>query len=499
MGKAKIGFDLNDKIGAIDDRVYGTFAEHLGRMIYDGIYEPGHPLADEQGFRKDVLEAVKALNIPIIRYPGGNFVSGYNWEDGIGPKEKRPRRLELAWAAIETNEVGIHEFADWCEKVGTKIMMAVNLGTRGMDDARRLMEYCNHPSGTQLSDLRIQNGRKAPFDIKLWCLGNEMDGPWQMGHKTAHEYGRIACETSKLLKLLDPEAETVACGSSNRDMNTYKIWEREVLEECYEVVDYLSLHQYYGPGNADGDHRSYLTLAEHMDAFIREVVEICDEVGKKKGIDKKINLSFDEWNVWYHSNEQDKKIPRWQVAPPQLEDIYNEEDAVLFATMLNTLISHCDRVKVACLAQLVNVIAPIMTKKGGGMFLQTTYYPYFYASNYGRGEALRPKVSCTKYDCLKFKGANALHVSGVHNRNGELFAMVVNRNGEAEDVTLTVEGGTIHKIIECKRLSGEAQAVNSFENPNAIAPVAIEAKLEKGAVTFTAPAESVHFIRLGLK
>ena len=499
MGKAKIGFDLNDKIGEIDDRVYGTFAEHLGRMIYDGIYEPTHPLADEQGFRKDVLEAVKALNIPIIRYPGGNFVSGYNWEDGVGPKEKRPRRLELAWAAIETNEIGIHEFADWCEKVGTKIMMAVNLGTRGMDDARRLMEYCNHPSGTELSDLRVKNGRKEPFNIKLWCLGNEMDGPWQMGHKTAHEYGRIACETSKLLKLLDPESETVACGSSNRDMNTYKQWEREVLTECYEVVDYLSLHQYYAPSNVGGDHRSYLTLAENMDAFIREVVEICDEVGKAKGSDKKINLSFDEWNVWYHSNEQDKLIPRWQVAPPQLEDIYNEEDAVLFATMLNTLIMHCDRVKVACLAQLVNVIAPIMTKKGGGMFLQTTYYPYFYASNYGRGEALRPNVSCTKYDCAKFKGANALHVSGVHNRNGELFAMVVNRSGEAEDVTLTVKGSPILKIIECKRLSGDAKAVNSFENPENIAPVAAEATLAGDAVKFTAPAESVHFIRLKLK
>lgn len=499
MGKAKIGFDLADKIDTVDDRLYGTFAEHLGRMIYNGIYEPTHPLADKQGFRTDVLQAVKALNIPIIRYPGGNFVSGYNWEDGVGPKEKRPRRLELAWSAIETNEVGIHEFADWCEKVGTDIMMAVNLGTRGMDDARRLMEYCNFPSGTELSDMRVKNGRKEPFGIKLWCLGNEMDGPWQMGHKTAREYGRLACETSKLLKLLDPTAETVACGSSNRDMCTYKQWEREVLDECYEVVDYLSLHQYFAPSNVGNDHRSYLTLADNMDAFIREVVEICDEVGKAKKSDKKINLSFDEWNVWYHSNEQDKQIPRWQVAPPQLEDIYNEEDAVLFATMLNTLITHCDRVKVACLAQLVNVIAPIMTKPNGGMFLQTIYYPYYYASNYGRGDALRAHLECDKYDCAKFKKASALHVAGVHNKNNELFAMVVNRGGEEQEVTLSVQGGDVCEIVECKRLSGDAKAVNSFEKPNNIAPENAECKLIKGGVTFTAPAESVYFIRLALK
>ena len=499
MKKARIGFDVGRKIGKIDDRIYGSFIEHLGRAVYTGIYEPKHPQADKKGFRKDVAEAVRQLRVPIIRYPGGNFVSGYNWEDGVGPVEKRPRRLELAWRTVEPNEVGIHEFADWCESVGSDIMMAVNLGTRGMDDARRLYEYCNFEGGTALSDLRIRNGRKKPFGIKVWCLGNEMDGEWQMGHKTAYEYGRLAAETSKLLKLIDRDVETVACGSSNRDMPTYKHWEREEMEQCYDVVDYLSLHQYYGPNHVDNDHRSYLTLADNMDAFIREVVEICDEVGAKKHSDKKIHLSFDEWNVWYHSNEQDKAIRPWQIAPPQLEDIYNFEDAVLLATMMNTLINRCDRVKIACLAQLVNVIAPIMTQPGGGLFRQTIYYPYYYASVYGRGEALRAEIDGPTYDCARFTGAQALHVSGVRNGN-ELFVMLVNRGGEDTDVTIAVDGATVVSVTECSVLQHtDRLAVNSFENPDCVAPRASSAKTEKEGVRLVAPSESVHFVRLALR
>lgn len=497
MKKARIGFDVGRKIAKIDDRLYGSFIEHLGRAVYNGIYEPTHPLADKRGFRKDVIDAVRSLRVPIIRYPGGNFVSGYNWEDGVGEKSKRPRRLELAWSAIETNEVGIHEFADWCESVGSEIMMAVNLGTRGMDDARRLMEYCNFEGGSALSDMRIANGRKKPFGIKLWCLGNEMDGEWQMGHKTAHEYGRIAAETSKLLKLIDKDAETVACGSSNRDMPTYKTWEREVLTECYDVVDYLSLHQYYAPHHVGGDHRSYLTLAENMDAFIREVLAVCDEVGAKKKSDKKINLSFDEWNVWYHSNEQDKQIRPWQVAPPQLEDVYNFADALLVATMLNTLINHSDRVKIACLAQLVNVIAPIMTKPGGGLFRQTIYFPYYYASCYGRGEALRAEVDCPKYDCEAFSGANSLHVSGVLGEN-ELFVMLVNRGGEDISATVSLGGAKIASVSESKVMTGDPTAVNSFEG-EPISPKPIAVAVDKDGVNLTSPAESVSFIRLALR
>ena len=497
MQKANISFDIGRKIGKVDDRLYGSFIEHLGRAVYTGIYEPTHSLADKKGFRKDVMDAVRALKVPIIRYPGGNFVSGYNWEDGVGPRASRPRRLDLAWRTIETNEVGLHEFADWCESVGAELMLAVNLGTRGMDDARRLMEYCNFDSGTQLSDLRIKNGRKKPFDVRLWCLGNEMDGDWQMGHKTAYEYGRLACETSKLLKWIDPTVETVACGSSGKEAATYKIWEREVLRECYDTVDYLSLHQYYEPLSVGGDIPSYLALADHMNEFIREVVSICDEIGKEKKTDKKINLSFDEWNVWYLREHGQEPPKPWQIAPPQLEDIYNFRDAVLFTTMLNTLINNCDRVKIACLAQLVNVIAPIMTKTGGGIYLQTTYYPYYYASVFGRGEALSVQVDTPKYDCRSFGSVDSLHVSGVLNGD-ELFVMLVNRSEQDIPVNLSLGGARVSSIKEYKRMTGDPLAVNSFERPHNVTPCDAHAEIDKQGVRLDAPARSIHFLRISL-
>ena len=221
MKYAKLTLSSDFTKGIIDKRIYGSFVEHLGRCVYGGIYEPGHPEADENGFRLDVMKLIQELQVPVVRYPGGNFVSGYNWEDGIGPKESRPRRLELAWGTLEPNTFGTDEFMAWCKKTGTEPMMAVNLGTRGPDEARQLVEYCNHPGGTYLSDLRKKYGSVLPYNVKLWCLGNEMDGPWQMGSKTAVEYGRTAYEAAKLMKWVDPSIETVLCGSSGWHMKTF--------------------------------------------------------------------------------------------------------------------------------------------------------------------------------------------------------------------------------------------------------------------------------------
>ena len=302
--KAKLNVNKQAVIGEIDKRIYGSFIEHLGRAVYGGIYEPSHPQADEMGFRKDVLEFVKKLQVPIVRYPGGNFVSGYHWEDGIGDKAKRPKKMELAWMTIETNQVGIDEFQEWAKRAGSEVMMAVNLGTRGVEDARNLLEYCNGTTDTYYANLRRENGFEEPFGIRVWCLGNEMDGPWQIGHKTAYEYGRLACETAKVMKWVDPSIELVACGSSNLFMPTFGEWERTVLMETYDQIDYLSLHNYYG--NQDDDTPAYLGQSLDMDAFIKGVVNICDAVKVQKKSDKTIQLSFDEWNVWFHSNEQDK-------------------------------------------------------------------------------------------------------------------------------------------------------------------------------------------------
>lgn len=305
--------------------------------------------------------------------------------------------------------------------------MAVNLGTRGIDAARNLVEYCNHDSGSYYSDLRISHGYREPHKIKTWCLGNEMDGPWQIGHKTAAEYGRIAQEAAKAMKWVDPNIELVACGSSNRNMPTFAEWEATVLDHTYDHVEYISLHQYYG--NHDNDISNYLALSLEMDDFISSVISIADYIKAKKRSKKKIHLSFDEWNVWYHSREADKLIEPWTVAPPQLEDIYNFEDALLVGCMLITMLKHADRVKIACLAQLVNVIAPIMTEENGPAWKQTIFYPYMHASVYGRGIALNPVISSPKYDSKDFTDVPTLESTAVYNEeNEELTIFAVNRD-----------------------------------------------------------------------
>ena len=293
--RAKMVLDKEFQIAPIDKRIYGSFIEHLGRAVYEGIYQPGHPAADENGFRKDVVELVKELDVPIIRYPGGNFVSNFYWEDSVGPVEERPHRLELAWRSLEKNEIGLNEFSKWAKQVNSEVMMAVNLGTRGISDACNLLEYCNHPSGTKYSDLRRKHGVKEPHNIKVWCLGNEMDGPWQIGHKTMEEYGRLAEETAKAMRLIDPTIELVSCGSSNREMPTFPDWEAVTLSHTYDYVDYISMHQYYG--NRDNDSNDFLAQSDDMDDFIRTIIATCDYVKAKKRSKKTMNLSFDEWNV----------------------------------------------------------------------------------------------------------------------------------------------------------------------------------------------------------
>ena len=414
-------------IGEVDPRLYGSFIEHLGRAVYGGIYEPDHPTADANGFRQDVLELVRELGVPIVRYPGGNFVSGYNWEDGIGPKASRPRRLELAWRTIETNQFGVDEFIAWCRAAGAQPLLAVNLGSRGLDAARHLVEYCNHPGGTYWSDLRKSNGASAPHNVRTWCLGNEMDGHWQIGHKTAEEYGRLACETAKVMKLVDPTIELVACGSSSRHMPTFPAYDLTVLEHTYPHVEYLSLHTYYG--NRQDNLPNFLAKSLDMDAYINTVIATCDHVKARMRSPKTIYLSFDEWNVWFHSNEADKLIAPWQEAPPQLEDHYSLEDALVVGTMLITLLRHADRVKIACLAQLVNVIAPILTQTGGEAWRQTIFYPFMHASRFGRGVAMNLGMNSPTYPDAEFGEVPYLEAVGVVNEVAkEVTLFLVNRH-----------------------------------------------------------------------
>jgi alpha-N-arabinofuranosidase len=470
--QAKMTVDKDFIIGEVDKRIYGSFLEHLGRAIYGGIFEPGHSTADDQGFRQDVMQFVKNLHVPIVRYPGGNFVSGYNWEDGVGPVADRPRKLDLAWRTTEPNLFGLNEFVDWCRKANTQAMMAINLGTRGVEEARQLVEYANHPSGSYWSDLRIRHGYQQPHHIKTWCLGNEMDGHWQIGHKTAVEYGRIASESAKVMKWVDPSIELVACGSSSGEMPTFPEWESIVLDHTYNHVEYISLHQYYG--NHHGDTPTFLAKSLEMDHFIQTVIATCDYVKAKKRSTKTMYLSFDEWNVWFHSNEADKQIEPWLVAPPQLEDIYTFEDALVVGCMLISLLKRSDRVKMACLAQLVNVIAPIMTTANGQAWRQTIYWPFMHASLYGRGNALVPLISSPKYDTKNITDVPYLEAIAVHQEeSNEITVFAVNRDLH-EGMTLQIDLRSFGKkgqLLEHIVLEHEdLKARNTSTEPNRVQP-----------------------------
>jgi alpha-N-arabinofuranosidase len=489
-------------VSEIDPRLYGSFIEHLGRAVYTGIYEPEHASADKNGMRQDVIDLVKELNVPIVRYPGGNFVSAYNWEDGIGPKENRPVRLDLAWHTAESNEVGIHEFAEWCASANTGMMLAVNLGSRGLDEARNFLEYANHPGGSFWSDLRIANGRKEPFDVKLWCLGNEMDGPWQIGHKTADEYGRLAHETAKAMRAFDKSLELVVCGSSNAKMPTYPEWEATVLDHTYNEVDYISLHMYFD--NEADDTANYLAMSQKLDAYIMSVAGVIDYIKAKKRSDKQVYISFDEWNVWYHSKKQDKKILEgndgWPFAPPLLEDIYNFEDVLQVGLILNTFIRRSNVVKIACMAQLVNVIAPIMTVPNGPAWRQTTYYPYLFASVHGRGKALDLKIDSPTYRSDVAGEVAYVDVAAVHDEDaGQVAFFAVNRHAsEAIDLDISLEGFGAASIAEHQVMThDDLKAVNSAENPDNVVPEpGSGAAIRNGKLSLSLPLYSYQMIRI---
>ncbi|MBZ5488667.1 alpha-N-arabinofuranosidase [Halomonas aquamarina] len=491
------------KISRIDDRLYSAFIEHMGRAIYSGIYEPGHPQADLNGFRKDVLELVRDLHIPAIRYPGGNFVSAYHWEDGIGPKENRPVRLDLAWRSKESNQVGINEFAQWAQMAGIEMMLAVNLGSRSLEDARNFAEYTLHPGGTYWSDLRRSHGVQEPYNVKMWCLGNEMDGPWQIGQKKAKEYGQLANQTAKALKALDSNIEAIVCGSSNDQMPTYPDWEREVLEECYENVDYISLHKYFG--NSSRDTLNYFAKIEETGRYIQAIGGVIDFVKAKKRAKNDVYICFDEWNVWYHRREEDARRWHewnWPEAPALLEEDYNFEDALFVAGLINEFIRRSDRVRIACIAQLVNVIAPIRAEKGGPAWRQTIYYPYQFASLYGRGTALDVAVDGPTYDCNVASDVNYLDAAAVHDEKaGMVTLFLVNRHLEEDvDLDMTLTGFSNARLVEHNVMAGFGlRDTNGADNPDAVAPrngtgIGVDNSRIKGKLA----ALSYHVLRLDI-
>ncbi|MFJ8693005.1 arabinosylfuranosidase ArfA [Streptomyces roseolilacinus] len=500
---ARFTLDPAFTVGDVDPRLFGSFVEHLGRCVYTGIHEPDHPTADDAGLRTDVLALVRELGVTVIRYPGGNFVSNHRWEDGVGPVDSRPRRLDLAWRTTETNRFGLAEYMEFLRRVGPQAepMMAVNLGTRGVAEALRLQEYANHPGGTELSDRRAAHGDKDPYGIRLWCLGNEMDGPWQTGHKTAEEYGRLAAETARAMRQMDRDVQLVACGSSSRAMPTFGTWEATVLAETYDLVDYVSLHAYYE--EQDGDRDSFLASAVDMESFIEEVVATCDHVGARLKSPKKLRLSFDEWNVWYLSRYQQQAEAEpldWPEAPRLLEDVYSVTDAVVFGSLLIALLRHADRVTVACLAQLVNVIAPIMTEPGGPAWRQTTFHPFAQASRYGRGRVLDVRVESPTYETRKYGTVPLLHATAVRADDGTVTVFAVNRDQTAPlPLDVTLHGLGAAKVLEHTALADpDPEARNTLDEPERVTPHAVEGtRVEDGVLRAVLEPMSWNVIRLG--
>ncbi|SFJ78006.1 alpha-N-arabinofuranosidase [Cellulomonas sp. KH9] len=501
MIPVRLTLDPAFRVAPVRRRTFGSFVEHLGRCVYTGIHDPEHPTADQDGFRKDVLELTRELGVSTVRYPGGNFVSGYRWEDGVGPVEQRPRRLDLAWHSTEPNTVGVDEFMRWAERAQVEPMMAVNLGTRGVQEAVDLLEYCNVPGGTALSDLRRANGAPDPYRVRMWCLGNEMDGPWQTGHKTAYEYGRLAAETGRAMRMVDPGIELVACGSSSSVMETFGEWERIVLTEAYDQVDYISAHAYYW--EEEGDLGSFLASAVDMDHFVESVTATADAVRAAQRRSKRIHVSFDEWNVWYQKRAESRP-PRgddWPVAPVLLEDRYNVADAVVVGNLLISLLRHSDRVHAASLAQLVNVIAPIMTEPGGRVWKQTIFHPFAAAARWARGDVLQVAVESPTYETARY--GDAALVDAVATRDeetGDVAVFVVNRSTGAPaalDVDLRALPGL--RLVEASTLANPDHTWSATaDDDTSVAPRAnATARVADGRLSAELPPVSWTVLRLG--
>jgi len=495
---ARIYVDSRRTIAPLDRNLFGSFLEHLGRAIYEGIYEPGSKLSDGAGFRKDVMEEVRHLGVPIIRYPGGNFVSGYNWLDGVGPKKDRPRVLDKAWNTIDTNQFGTNEFMAWSKIVGSRPLMGLNLGTGSAEKAAALVEYCNIEKGTKWSDLRRTHGVEQPHKVEHWCLGNEMDGPWQIGHMTATEYGMKAQDAARQMRAVDPSLKLIACGSSGPGMPTYLEWDREVLEQCYGYVDALSLHRYIGNTQEETgkDSAKFLAMNLSMEKQIAETLAVCDLVRGHKRSAKKLWLSFDEWNVWYRARTGDAMDGHEKEAPHLLEEVYNLEDALLVGGIVNTLMRNADRIKIACLAQLVNVIAPLATN-ANGVLRQTIYYPYSWALQWARGNVLNLLVESPTYEVSEMGQAPYVDVAGTLNpEDGKLSLFLLNRDlNKPRTVEINWQDWTPGKVLSSSVLTGsDLKAFNTFEAPQRVVPQSADkpstssgrAKLELPARSYTA-------------
>jgi alpha-N-arabinofuranosidase len=469
---AHIYLDTNRIISPISPLLFSGFIEHMGRAIYEGIYDPASPHADARGLRKDVLAALRELNYRSMRYPGGNFLSGYRWLDGVGPRDQRPRRRDLAWKSIETNQFGTDEFIEFCRDINTEPMLGVNMGTGTIQEAANLVEYCNTPVGTHYADLRASHGYRDPHGVKYWCLGNEMDGPWQIGHLEAEEYGKKAREAAKMMRWHDPSIELILCGSSNSQMATYPEWDRVTLEWCWDQVDYHSMHYY--ANNRDDDTASFLALSAEFETFVDTLTGVLRYVKAKRRSTHDVYLSWDEWNVWYKDHSGNGN---WTEAPHLSEEVYNLEDALVVAQWMNVFLRKADVLKIACIAQVVNVISPITTTRDG-LLKHTTYYPVMLFSRLASGAALDVAVKTPCYPTAKFGDMPLLDVSASYDEADHSGAVFIVNRSQAEPIPVELhwQDRGPQSINAIYQMCGDdPKAYNSFENPNQIVPLKLAA------------------------
>ena len=450
-------------ISEVDPRVFGGFLEHLGRAVYEGIYKPDSIHADESGCRTDVLDALRRLKFTAMRYPGGNFVSGYHWQDAVGPREKRPVTRDLAWHSLDSNQFGPNEFLELSKKMDWTPMLAVNLGTGTPEEAKNWLEYCNIPAGSKWSNLRAEHGYEKPFDVKLWCLGNEMDGPWQMGHMPAENYAILTKQTARLMKMCDPSVEVVACGSCATELPTYLEWDRKVLEYLGDDCDYISIHSYVG--NSSDDTPEFLAKIKGVDRQIEATDAACRYSYFRHKNKKRAYISFDEYNVWYRARDGVFSDGKNKHAPPLLEEVYNLEDALVIAQYLNSFIRHADSVKIANIAQIVNVIAPILTH-GDDMVLQTIFFPLEMYSKRRTGTSLEVRVDGPGYETKKFGTVDYVDASAILDGD-RLSVFAVNRDLESRmEIRLNVAGMRIKGVADAEVVCGnDPKDTNTVENP----------------------------------
>ena len=469
MDKTTIALHTRFRIGAVDERIFGGFLEHIGRAVYEGVYQPDSAHADGEGFRGDVCGALGRLGMTAMRYPGGNFASGYHWLDGVGPAEGRPAVRDLAWQSIETNRFGTDEFLTLCRKMGWTPMMTVNLGTGTPEEARDWVEYCNCPAGTKYADMRVANGQGDPRAVKLWCLGNEMDGPWQLGHVPADIYAVRAQQAGKMIKDVDPSVELVVCGSCTPDMPTYMDWDRTALEAMGDLADYLSIHRYVG--NPNDDTADYLAVTNAVDRQIEQADAVCRVVQARRRSAKRAYVCFDEWNVWYKNHDSDGA---GKVAPALLEEVYNLEDALVVGGILSSFIRHADVLKIANLAQIVNVIAPLMTR-GDDLLVQPTFYPFEMISARRRGDSLRLSVDGPGYDSVTYGPARMIDAAAI--LDGDRLSVVATNRSleEPAEVEIDVADSNVASLASAEILTGAGpKACNSFDRPNAVTSSSFE-------------------------